>query len=110
MHVVSYKIVISIYRWDDKTSALTPDAEEVFYAIGILKSAVNHDTQKAEEQNAKILDFLKGAGIQYKLYLANYQTRSDWEQHFGSKWSAFSAMKTKYDPLKILSPGQNIFN
>lgn len=95
-------------RWDEKTSAVIPE-ESVFYSVSMLRSAATN-WKRLEEQNQKILDFLNGAGIKFTQYLAHHKTREEWQQHFGSKWSDFAQMKKKFDPMKILSPGQKIFN
>lgn len=95
-------------RWDDRTSAVVPD-EEVFYTIGLLRSAVNDDLEFLEAENAEILRFCNEAGIELKKYLPHYTTQSDWMKHFGPKWGKFVEMKMKYDPKALLSPGQRIF-
>uniref|UniRef100_A0ACD5VR92 Uncharacterized protein n=1 Tax=Avena sativa TaxID=4498 RepID=A0ACD5VR92_AVESA len=96
-------------KWDDSMSAVTP-AEEVFYAVSLLFSSVANDLKRLEAQNQKILRFCDLAGIGYKEYLAHYTTHGDWIRHFGGKWDHFVQMKDKYDPKKLLSPGQDIFN
>ena len=90
-------------------SAVTP-AEEVFYAVSLLFSSVADDLKRLEAQNQKILRFCDLAGIGYKEYLAHYTAHGDWVRHFGSKWNRFVEMKDKYDPKRLLSPGQDIFN
>ncbi|CAM0880134.1 unnamed protein product [Alopecurus aequalis] len=96
-------------KWDDSMSAVTP-AEDVFYAVSLLFSSVANDLKKLEAQNQKILRFCDLAGIGYKEYLAHYTVRGDWVRHFGGKWDRFVQLKDKYDPKKLLSPGQDIFN
>ncbi|WP_223885400.1 FAD-binding protein [Nocardia colli] len=36
-------------------------------------------------------------------------TAQDWRAHYGDKWAAFRAAKTRYDPSAILAPGLKIF-
>ncbi|KAF7021407.1 hypothetical protein CFC21_034367 [Triticum aestivum] len=96
-------------KWDDGMSAVTP-AEEVFYAVSLLFSSVADDLKRLEAQNQKILRFCDLAGIGYKEYLAHYTAHGDWVRHFGGKWNRFVEMKDKYDPKRLLSPGQDIFN
>ncbi|OEL24117.1 Cytokinin dehydrogenase 1 [Dichanthelium oligosanthes] len=97
-------------KWDDAMSAATP-AEDVFYVVSLLFSSVANDLAALQAQNQRILRFCDLAGIQYKSYLARYTSRGDWVRHFGSdKWNRFVEMKNKYDPKKLLSPGQDIFN
>ncbi|ROO91264.1 FAD/FMN-containing dehydrogenase [Actinocorallia herbida] len=40
---------------------------------------------------------------------SNPMSKADWKAHFGPAWPAFKAAKTKYDPSKILAPGQGVF-
>ncbi|KAF3326887.1 cytokinin dehydrogenase 6-like protein [Carex littledalei] len=96
--------------WDVKVSTMIPD-EEIFYAFGLLSSASTGDNLKfLEEQNNKILQFCKSAGIKYKQYLPHYTTTKGWMEHFGAKWDNFLEMKLKYDPKLILSPGSTILS
>ncbi|XP_052137021.1 cytokinin dehydrogenase 1 [Oryza glaberrima] len=98
-------------KWDAAMSAVTPEGEEeVFYVVSLLFSAVANDVAALEAQNRRILRFCDLAGIGYKAYLAHYDSRGDWVRHFGAKWDRFVQRKDKYDPKKLLSPGQDIFN
>nr|ADB45879.1 cytokinin oxidase/dehydrogenase [Bambusa oldhamii] len=95
-------------KWDDGMSAMTPD-ENVFYAVNMLFSSVKHDLRRMEVRNRRILQFCDRAGIGYKQYLPHYTSHAEWASHFGAKWDRFVEMKNKYDPRKMLSPGQKIF-
>lgn len=90
-------------------STMIPD-EEIFYTFGLLRSATGDNLQSLEEQNNKILQFCKSAGIKYKQYLPHYTTTKGWMEHFGAKWNNFLEMKLKYDPKLMLSPGSTIFS
>ncbi|XBI26025.1 hypothetical protein VPH35_050830 [Triticum aestivum] len=99
-------------RWDSETSAVFPEEEEVFYTVGILRSAVSDgDLGRLEEQNKEILRFCEEAGISCVQYLPYYADQTGWEKkHFGpAKWARFMERKRKYDPKAILSRGQRIF-
>nr|AFK79769.1 cytokinin oxidase/dehydrogenase [Hordeum vulgare subsp. vulgare]BAK05047.1 predicted protein [Hordeum vulgare subsp. vulgare] len=99
-------------RWDSNTSAVFPEEEEVFYTVGILRSAVSDgDLGRLEEQNNDILRFCEEAGIPCVQYLSYYADQAGWEKkHFGpAKWARFVERKRKYDPKAILSRGQRIF-
>ncbi|QBS44669.1 FAD-binding protein [Nocardia sp. CS682] len=37
-------------------------------------------------------------------------TAQDWRAHYGDKWTAFRAAKTRYDPSGLLAPGLHIFD
>ncbi|CAL9067132.1 unnamed protein product [Musa banksii] len=95
-------------KWDEKMSVTIPD-EDIFYAIGILRSATMDDWKHLDDQNDEILRFCNQAGIEFKQYLPHYTTRADWKKHFGLKWDTFVQLKRRYDPKALLSPGQQIF-
>ncbi|XP_019417543.1 PREDICTED: cytokinin dehydrogenase 3-like [Lupinus angustifolius] len=97
-------------KWDDRMSAVTPD-EDIFYALGFFRASfANGEVEASEAQNEEILEFCKDAGIQAKVYLASYKTQEKWVEHYGSKWELIKDRKDEFDPKKILSPGQKIFN
>lgn len=89
-------------------SVTIPD-EDIFYAIGILRSATMDDWKHLDDQNDEILRFCNQAGIEFKQYLPHYTTQADWKKHFGLKWDRFVQLKRRYDPKALLSPGQRIF-
>ncbi|XP_038879415.1 cytokinin dehydrogenase 2-like [Benincasa hispida] len=96
-------------KWDDRTSAVIPD-EDVFYAAAILFSSGFKDWETFDAHNRDILKFCEEAGIGVKQYLPHFETQKDWINHFGRKWSVFRQRKALFDPKKLLSPGQKIFN
>ncbi|PRQ46853.1 putative cytokinin dehydrogenase [Rosa chinensis] len=96
-------------KWDDKMSAVIPE-ENVFYVVALLHSSGLTEWQRFDEVNAEILQFCNDAGIMIKQYLPHYEIQQDWIDHFGSKLQSFQKMKVKYDPNKILAPGQRVFN
>ncbi|RDX95513.1 Cytokinin dehydrogenase 3, partial [Mucuna pruriens] len=53
--------------------------------------------------------FCKDAGIKITEYLTGNKTHQEWVEHFGSKWKLFEDRKAEFDPKRILSPGQGIF-
>lgn len=90
-------------------SAVIPQ-EDVFYTVGFLYSSGFDDWEAFEEQNEEILGFCDRAGLEVKQYLPHIKTQQGWINHFGSKWKAFLKKKALFDPKRILSPGQRIFN
>lgn len=90
-------------------SAMTTDEEDVVYIIGILQSATPQNVPEVESLNDKIIRVCKDSGIKIKQYLMHYTRQEDWVEHFGTKWSDFSKRKDRFDPKKLLSPGQDIF-
>uniref|UniRef100_A0A1D1XC44 cytokinin dehydrogenase n=1 Tax=Anthurium amnicola TaxID=1678845 RepID=A0A1D1XC44_9ARAE len=114
-------------KWDSNTSAVLPDdatspaTENVFYIVGILRSA-NPSTCSAQclrdllRQNRHIVQVATGAGVGdgtpsmgAKQYLPYYSADAQWREHFGQRWERFLARKSQFDPLRILAPGQGIF-
>jgi cytokinin dehydrogenase len=97
-------------RWDDRMTTATPDDEDVFYAVGLLQSAVA--AGDLERENEAVLEFCDRAGITCRQYLPHHASQDGWRRHFGEKWGRLAALKRKYDPRAILSPnspGQGIF-
>lgn len=88
---------------------MVPD-EDVFYAAGFLFSSGFKDWETVDGHNRDILKFCEEAGIEVKQYLPHFETQKDWINHFGRKWSVFRQRKAMFDPKKLLSPGQKIFN
>ena len=86
-----YTLLCMYYRWDERTSVVTPN-EEVFYLVALLRSALDtgDETQTLEylnNQNRQILSFCDDAGINVKQYLPHYTTQQEWMDHFGDKLS-----------------------
>lgn len=99
-----------INRWNNHMSTMIPE-EDVFYVIGFLQSAGgSHNWQELEKVNDKIIQFCDSSGIKIKEYLMHYTRKEDWVKHFGPKWNDFLRKKIMFDPKKLLSPGQDIFN
>ncbi|XP_024932650.1 cytokinin dehydrogenase 2 [Ziziphus jujuba] len=96
-------------KWEDKMSCVIPD-EDVFYTVALLYSTRIFDWEAYDAVNKQLLEFCEKNGIPVKQYLPYYETQRDWINHFGSKWTNFQEMKANFDPNKILSPGQRIFN
>nr|KYP46149.1 Cytokinin dehydrogenase 3 [Cajanus cajan] len=96
-------------KWDGRMSAVIPD-EDVFYSVNLFHYvSASYNVKDYEAQNQKILEFCKDAGIKIKEYLAGNKTHQQWVEHFGSKWKLFEERKLEFDPKRILSPGQGIF-
>ncbi|CAN6201284.1 unnamed protein product [Urochloa humidicola] len=97
--------------WDDRMTAATPeDEDDVFYAVGLLRSAVAAgELERMERENAAVLELCDREGIGCKQYLPHHASPEGWRRHFGEKWGRVAALKRKYDPRRILSPGQGIF-
>ncbi|XP_047334039.1 cytokinin dehydrogenase 2-like [Impatiens glandulifera] len=96
-------------KWDDRMSAVTPNGD-IFYMVGLLHSVLDGDWKSRDILNNQVLNLCKQNGIEVKEYLSNPKTKEEWINHFGSKWMTFARRKELFDPKKILSPGQKIFN
>ncbi|XP_010438272.1 PREDICTED: cytokinin dehydrogenase 4-like [Camelina sativa] len=97
-------------KWNNRMSTMSPD-EDVFYVIGLLQSAGgSQNWQELENLNDKIIQFCENSGIKIKEYLMHYTRKEDWIKHFGPKWDDFLRRKIMFDPKRLLSPGQDIFN
>ncbi|PWA62855.1 cytokinin oxidase 7 [Artemisia annua] len=100
-------------KWDERTSVVLPEGD-IFYIVALLRFT-NPSYQKSPSvrdlvlQNHEIVQICNRNGLDFKLYLPHYNTQEGWKQHFGDRWSSFVEMKSRYDPLAILAPGQKIF-
>ncbi|XP_052202914.1 cytokinin dehydrogenase 5 isoform X1 [Diospyros lotus] len=102
------------HKWDQRSSTVTPDEDEVFYLVALLRSALDnggetHALKYLSDQNRKILRFCNDAKINIKQYLPHYTTQEEWMDHFGDKWALFTQRKIEFDPRRILATGQRIF-
>ncbi|KAK6120414.1 hypothetical protein DH2020_045894 [Rehmannia glutinosa] len=98
-------------KWDNRMSAVIPeDDEDIFYMLALLHSCPPNQYHILDELNNEIVRLCKKAGIKTKQYLASYESQQEWIKNYGSKWRVIQEMKEKFDPKKILSPGQRIFN
>ncbi|KAL8265111.1 hypothetical protein R6Q59_023241 [Mikania micrantha] len=103
---------ISRSKWDERTSVVLPDGE-IFYIVALLRFTNPYQKSPSVRdlvaQNHEIIEACVRNGLDFKLYLPHYNTEEGWKQHFGDRWSWFEEMKSKYDPMAILAPGQKIF-
>ncbi|MED6174008.1 Cytokinin dehydrogenase [Stylosanthes scabra] len=106
---VSLIIPMNRTKWNDKMSAAIPD-EEFFYLVTLLHIVTPDKLASTNAQNNQIMEFCKKSGIGIKEYLPYNKTLEEWKEHFGPKWPILEARKDEFDPKRILSPGQKIFN
>ncbi|XP_006660189.2 cytokinin dehydrogenase 11 [Oryza brachyantha] len=100
-------------KWDPATSVALPEGE-IFYLVALLRFCRPYPgggppVAELVAQNKAIIDACRSNGYDYKIYFPSYRAQSDWARHFGARWTRFVERKARYDPLAILSPGQNIF-
>ncbi|TXG61794.1 hypothetical protein EZV62_013157 [Acer yangbiense] len=100
-------------KWDNRTSVMVPD-EEIFYLVALLRFTCPNpkppSVEKLVAQNHEIIQYCNKRGSDFKLYLPHYKSQEEWKNHFGNQWTRFVEMKACFDPMAILSPGQNIFS
>ncbi|XP_037455629.1 cytokinin dehydrogenase 7-like [Triticum dicoccoides] len=98
-------------KWNSQMTAVTPPTgEDVFYTVGLLRSALSADElERLQRENQSVLAFCDKEGIECKQYLPYYTSQDGWRRHFGAKWSNIAQLKAKYDPHAIMSRGQRIF-
>ena len=119
-HILKIKSIssldnISFYisiRWDERTSVVLPEGD-IFYIVALLRFTNPYQESPTVNdivlQNHEIVQTCVRKGFDFKLYLPHYNTEDGWKQHFGDRWSWFVEMKSRYDPMAILAPGQKIF-
>ncbi|TCO52337.1 FAD-binding protein [Actinocrispum wychmicini] len=100
-----------------KTSKLTHPLvarpnEPVAYLFDLLRMPNPGDpnVQTYLQRNRKIYDLALTLGA--KRYLVGAipgMTQDEWRRHFGSAWPFLVAMKRRYDPDSVLTPGQGFF-
>ncbi|MFD9910285.1 FAD-binding protein [Streptomyces sp. NPDC059063] len=83
-----------------------------FFEVSLIRfPAPNHpDVPGLLAQNRRFYD--RAVDLGAKRYLVGAvpsMTRGDWQAHYGSRWSRLRALKRRYDPAGILTPGQGIF-
>ncbi|XP_071737066.1 cytokinin dehydrogenase 7-like [Rutidosis leptorrhynchoides] len=99
-------------KWDERTSVVLPEGD-IFYIVALLRFTNPYQKSTCVRdlvlQNHDILQVCVRNGFDFKLYLPHYNNEDGWKQHFGDRWSWFVEMKSRYDPMAILAPGQKIF-
>ncbi|WVZ86437.1 hypothetical protein U9M48_033216 [Paspalum notatum var. saurae] len=102
-------------RWDGNTSAVVPASPDgVVYVFSVLRSTDparcgGACVEAILERHRRVADeACRRLGA--KQYLARQPSRAHWRDHFGpAAWDRFVARKTRFDPARVLGPGQGIF-
>ena len=88
-----------------------PD-EPIVFLLGLLRTAPPDDQNALTEMIAGNRDLFERAravgGTQYPIGSVPF-SRVDWVRHFGPEYGRLVAAKARYDPRRILTPGQGIF-
>lgn len=94
------------------TPLLRSSDEPVSYLFDILSATPPDDTTAVDRRLAANRSAYEAVaavgGTQYPVGSIPF-TRADWRTHFGPAWPALEAAKQRYDPRRILVPGQGVF-
>lgn len=86
--------------------------EEVCYLLSILRTSPPDESvvNALVAANRTLFEQARDiGGKQYPIGSIPFN-QSDWRRHFGADWPFFVLQKARYDPRRILAPGQGIFN
>nr|XP_018682012.1 PREDICTED: cytokinin dehydrogenase 3-like [Musa acuminata subsp. malaccensis] len=113
------------HQWNLNTSIVVPQdeaGEDVFYVVSVLRAAPPICTVGSScldglmQQNEQMIRMATargsshgGGGMGAKQYMPYLRCEEEWREHFGQKWKRFEELKSKFDPLNVLAPGQRIF-
>lgn len=87
-------------------------AEPVAFLFALLRTAVPPEQAVVARQLADNRALYEAAravgGKRYPVGSVPF-TPADWRDHFGARYPVFAAAKACYDPLRVLTPGQQVF-
>jgi FAD/FMN-containing dehydrogenase len=88
-----------------------PDGEEIVL-FALLRTALPRTPERVAQLWAANYDIyarcLDVGGTGYAIDAVPLTTQ-DWRRHFGARWPALVQAKQRYDPARILAPGQKVF-
>lgn len=94
-----------------RPQVMVPDGP-VFFLLALLRAVSPPDDAEAErliaENDALYARVLAAGGTQYPVN-ALHLSPADWRIHYGDRWPAVLRAKLRYDPRRVLTPGQGIF-
>ena len=94
-----------------RPQVVVPDGP-VFFLLALLRAVSPPDDAEAErliaENDALYARVLAAGGTQYPVN-ALHLSPADWRIHYGDRWPAVLRAKLRYDPRRVLTPGQGIF-
>ncbi len=94
-----------------RTPLLRVPAGELVWLFAMLRTG-NGDpatTARMIELNGALYGRVKSAGGTVYPVNALPMTSDDWRAHFGPVWDSLATAKNRYDPERILAPGQPLF-
>jgi cytokinin dehydrogenase len=94
-----------------RPQVMVPDGS-VFFLLALLRAVSPPDDAEAErlisENDALYARVLAAGGTQYPIN-ALHLSPADWRVHYGDRWPVVLRAKDRYDPRRVLTPGQGIF-
>jgi len=85
---------------------------EVMYVLAILRMVIppnDAEVQRLVAQNRTFYDRARAIGATHYPIGSIPLDRDDWASHYGEQYPALVAAKNRYDPRRVLTPGQGIF-
>lgn len=86
--------------------------EQYAFAFNILRTAAPATTEIVQQMLADNRSLYEEAvavgGNRYAIGAIPFRKR-DWRRHFGRRWSSLVRAKARFDPHRVLTPGQRIF-
>jgi cytokinin dehydrogenase len=85
--------------------------EEILYLFSLLRTAPPdaNTVQALVTANRTLFEQARDLGGTHYPVGSIPLSQADWIQHFGADWQHFLRQKARYDPRKLLTPGQGIF-
>ncbi|MEU4363732.1 FAD-binding protein [Promicromonospora sp. NPDC023987] len=84
----------------------------VFFLLALLRAVSPPDDAEAErliaENDAQYARVRAVGGTGYPVN-ALHLSPADWREHYADRWPAVRSAKARYDPRRVLAPGQGIF-
>ena len=94
-----------------RPQVMVPDGP-VFFLLALLRAVSPPNGAEAErliaDNDALYARVLAAGGTQYPVN-ALHLSPADWRTHYGDRWPTFLGAKDRYDPNRVLAPGQGIF-
>ena len=94
-----------------RPQVMVPEGQ-VFFLLALLRAVSPPDDAEAErligENDALYARVRAVGGTSYPVN-ALHLSPADWRDHYADRWPAVRSAKARYDPRRVLTPGQGIF-
>ena len=84
----------------------------VFFLLALLRAVSPPDDARAEQliaENDALYAAVRAVGGVHYPVNALHLGPADWRAHYGDRWPVVRSAKDRYDPRRVLTPGQGIF-